>query len=450
MENEVLQLIKNKNLINANETIGVAVSGGIDSMCLLHFLFNKSKELNCKIVAITIDHLLRGENSMGDALFVKNWCNKNNIECYKYSVDAGKLAKEKGLSIEDSARQVRFNVFEKLIEEKVVDKIALAHHMSDQAETILLHILRGSGLNGASGMDYIRDNKYIRPFLNITKDDIKTYATINNIENIEDETNNESKYNRNFLRNIVLPMLKKRWEGVEQNLVNFGLSCREDNDYILSQVSHNSIISENNVVKIPLIYFHYNTSVINRIIFKALQDLNANKDIERKHIDLIKDLISANNGKKINLPNNLIVQKEYDYITIFKSEENIIFDAVPFQKGKINFANLKTINVKSTKDLQLKEGFLLVDQSKIPENAVWRTRKNGDSFTKFGGGTKSLKNYFIDKKIPSRVRDITPILAVENEVLVILDVEISDKVKVTEQTKSAYLISSKDIKPSKK
>ncbi len=446
MEKEVLEFIKQNKLILPGETIGVAVSGGVDSMSLLHFLHSNKETLDCQVVAITVDHMLRGESSLGDANFVKSWCKENGIYCHKYSVDAAKIATERRVGVEQGAREARYGVFEHLIKENIVDKIALAHHISDQAETILMHLLRGAGLNGAGGMEPIRDGVYIRPFLNIGKDDIVRYASMNYIEYVEDETNAESKYNRNFLRNVIMPQLKQRWEGVEQNLINFAESCREDNDFILSYVQHGGTIREKNFVKIPLVYFHYHSSVINRILFECLDSLNTAKDIERKHIELVKELALNDNGKKINLPNGIIVQKEYDYITLFRNERTLIAGVYPFKSGTINFGDIAEIKVRKTKDLSLPEGSLIMDANKVPKNAVWRTRKNGDKFTKFGGGTKPLRSYYIDKKIPNRVRDLIPVLAVEDEIYCIAGIEISDKVKVDNKTSLAYVVTKTDLR----
>lgn len=446
MEKEVIELIKAKKLVKPGETIGVAVSGGVDSMSLLHFLNAHKEDFDCQVVAITVDHMIRGDRSLGDSMFVKNWCRENRIYCHKFSVDAVRVAEEKNLGIEEAARDARYGVFDNLIKENIVDKIALAHHIADQAETVLLHILRGSGLNGACGMEEIRDDIFIRPFLHVDKDDIVRYASRNYIEYVEDETNKETKYNRNFLRNVILPELKKRWEGVEQNLVSFAHACREDNTFILNHVSHSGVITEKNLVKIPLVYFHYHASVINRIIFDSLKEIGVFKDIERKHIELIKELSEGQNGKKINLPCNLIAQKEYDYITLYKIEKQIIAETYPFNVGKTNFAGLYNIDVKRTKKLEVQKDTLIMDVKKIPETAIWRTRKNGDIFAKFGSGSKSLKNYFIDKKIPNRVRDFIPVLADGKNILCVLGYEISDNVKITEDTKLAYVVSSKQIK----
>ena len=444
MEQKILEFIKEKKMVNAGDTVGVAVSGGADSMCLLNVLNNIKEDLDISIVAITIDHMLRGENSLGDANFVKDWCREKRILCWKFSVDAGKLAQSKNVGIEEGARLARYGVFDRLLEERV-DKIALAHHIPDQAETILMNIIRGAGLNGASGMDEVSCGHYIRPFLDVTKEEILKYCAVNEIKYVEDETNFNTIYNRNFIRNVILPQLKQRWEGVEQNLVNFSKTCKEDNEFILSHVSCNGVILNDNSVKIPLFYFHYEPSIINRIIFDSLAKINVVRDIERKHIELIKSLSESENGKKINLPNNLVAIKEYDYLCLVKEEKKEpIIQEYPFKVGKLNFADLYEITTKKTTDLKLDSSYQLIDKDKISSTAVWRTRKTGDRFTKFGGTSKSLKNYFIDKKIPNRIRDFIPVLACDNQILCVLGVEISDSVKVDQNTKSAYIIKYKD------
>lgn len=441
---EVLKAINENHLVKRGETIGVAVSGGIDSMSLLHFMNEQKEKLDIDVVAITVDHCLR-ENSFGDSVFVQDWCKKHGIYCHRFSVDANKIANEKNIGIEQAAREARYGVFDALLKKGIVDKIALAHHVSDQAETILLHILRGAGLTGASGMEYIRNGVYIRPFLNIQKDDIVKYALINDIDNIEDETNADSSFNRNFIRNEIIPMFKKRWPTVEQNLVNFGKACKEDDEYIINQASFNALIVENNLVKIPYVYFLYKSSLTNRIIIKALESIEAQYNIERVHINMIKDLAKGENGRKVSLPNGVVGIKEYEYITLIKKEKRIIADEIPFAIGKTNFANIQEITVRRTKDFTITPGKLLIDAAKLPKDAVWRVMKKGDTFTKFGGGTKSLRNYLIDKKIASRVRQELPVLAKGSEVYCILGVEISDSVKIDDNTKMAYIVSQKEI-----
>ncbi len=438
MEKEVLEYIKQNKLIDSGDVVGVAVSGGADSMCLLHFLHSHSEELDISVVAITVDHMLRGENSLGDALFVRDFCRERGIACYKYSVDCRGIADEGGLSIEESARIGRYGIFNKLLDDNKVDKVALAHHLSDQAETILMHILRGAGLNGAVGMEPKR-GQYIRPLLAVTKDDIIRYCSMEDVEYVDDETNRDDSFNRNFLRLNVMPLLKKRWENVEQNLASFGEMAKEDNAFILSQVSHNGVIYGEGVVRIPALYMNYAPSISSRIIFECLDRIGMRKDIERKHIDLIRCLSVQNNGKKITLPNRLVAQKEYDYITLFKKEEKKEATA-PFKIGKVDFLDSKIL-VEEAESVQIQADKLYLDADKVPEGAIWRVRQTGDMFTKFGGGSKSLKDYFIDVKVPVRLRSQLPVLASGNEVYCIAGLEISDKVKVTDSTSHIVSVS---------
>ena len=448
MEEKVLKAINDNHLVRRGETIGVAVSGGVDSMCLLHYLNSQKEKLDIDIVAITVDHCLR-ESSLDDCMFVMNWCRKNGIYCHKFAVDASKIAEEKNIGIEQAAREARYGVFDALLKKGIVDKIALAHHISDQAETILLHILRGAGLTGASGMEYIRNGVYIRPFLNVQKDDIVKYSLINDIDSVEDETNADSAFNRNFIRNQIMPMFKKRWPTVEQNIVNFGKACKEDDEYIISQASLNALIVHDNVVKIPYVYFLYKSSVTNRVIIKAFESINAAYNLERVHISMVKELAKGANGKRINLPNSVVAIKEYEYVTLIRKEKQVIAGEYPFKSGTTNFADITNIVVKKSKDMKVKANILLIDSKKLPKDAVWRTMRKGDAFTKFGGGSKALRSFMIDKKIPARVRQSLPVLASGSEVYCILGVEISDKVKVDSTTKVAYEISEKEIKGAK-
>ncbi len=437
----VLRTIEKYNLIQPGEKIGIAVSGGRDSMALLHFLHELSKEQNFECIAITVDHSLR-DASAQDAEFVVNYCNKNGIKVYMYKVNAEKLSADKGLSIEAAARECRFRIFKALLNKKLVNKIALGHHMQDQAETILLNIFRGSGIAGASGMDYVRDGVYIRPLLRTDRTEIMAYVNLNEIPYVDDETNENSDFSRNYIRNMVMPLLRNRWGNVYQSICNFGELCKLDDDYIYSTINDNSVVYEGDgVVKVPVNFFSYPVAVTNRVLRKAFKGIGVNSDIERKHLKIINNLaIEAENGSKITLPNKVSVIKEYNYITItnrnFKPEPK----TWELTKGKIDIPNFGVLDCQVTRKFDIGEYSHLVDYNKIPKNAIWRYRKDGDIFTKFGGGTKSLSDYLIDEKIPARLRTYLPVLASGNEILIIAGVEISDKVKVTDETKTAWAI----------
>ncbi len=433
-------IIDNK-LFKPGEVVGVGCSGGSDSLALLHYLAKHQEKFDIEVVAIHVDHQIR-ENSWADAEFVKERAGELGIRFYKFRVDVPKLAKDKGLGIEEAAREARYGVFKTLINKGVVDKIALAHHMQDQAETILMHIFRGAGLSGAKGMGAVSNKIYVRPLLNTSKNEIYDYLSENRLEYCEDYTNEDNSYNRNFVRNVILEEVLERWPNAVQAIVNFGKAVKEDDEYINKQVYDDAIMVEDKAVKIPASYFLYDMAIVNRLIFKAFKHIGITKDIERKHIQLIADLaIKGENGKKLSLPFEILAIKEYDYLTIYnKSEDKPSFEA-EFKCGEFEVPNFGKLLVKRVKEFGASEG-LLIDYRKVPKDAVWRFRQEGDVFTKFGGGSKKLKSYLIDKKVPARLRDSIPVLASGNEVYAIAGVEISDKVKV-EDVPTAYFVSVK-------
>ena len=438
---KVLELINKEKLFKPGSIVGVGVSGGSDSMALLHFLNRNKEKLDIDVVAINVIHGTR-ENDESDAIFVQDYCRENNIRFYKFRIEAAILASQKGLSMEDACREGRFGVFENLKKRGIVDYIALAHHQRDQAETILLHILRGSGLKGASGMSYIRDDFYVRPFLDTPKDEILQYVYENNIDYLEDETNADTTISRNLLRQQIMPVLRTVWPQVDANLSNFGKVCKEDDSFIRNLMHFDGLLEEKNIVKIPLTYFVYSPALVMRLLSDCMNKLGVTKNIERKHFEAIINLAKkSENGAKINLPENIDVYREYDYITIARKRPRLVVNTeYDFKIGTITFGDYGKLKVSRAKTGELVEGSLLIDLDKVPENAKWRIRKEGDFIEKFGGGVKKLKTYFMDKKIPVRLRNYLPVLAVGSEVLAVAGVDISEQLRVTETTKKFGLI----------
>lgn len=437
--NNILNTIQENHLVKRGDILGVACSGGSDSIALLHKLNMLKDELGIDILAITVDHSLR-ENSAQDATFVEEFCANLGIRCCKFKVDVMRIARQKAISVETAAREARYGVFDALIKKGVVTKIALAHHLQDQAETILMHLFRGAGLSGLKGMDYQHKECYIRPLLNTSKAEVKQYIEQNNLNFVEDETNSDSTYTRNFLRNEIFPLLLKKWPNIVGSLINFSKSATEDDDYINNNLNDHALLIEGKEAKIPLAYFNYDRAVISRIIFKALHGIGINVDIERKHIDSIIALAECENGKKINLPLGVCAHKEYEYLTLTCKKTKKINFCTEFKCGEVEVPHFGKIVIKRVKDFDFKPNVIYLDYKKLPRDAVWRFRKEGDVIEKFGGGTKKLKSFLIDKKIPRRERDFLPVLASGNEVFAIAGVEISDKVKIDAEVKSAIKI----------
>ena len=428
---KILDFIKKHKLINAGEVIGVGVSGGIDSMSLLHFLNEHKEKLDIEVVAIHINHGIR-EESDDEAYFVLQKCREMGVRVYKFTIDAPKLARDKKLSIETAAREGRYGVFETLVRKDIVDKVALAHHQSDQAETILMHLFRGCGVSGARGMEPVRDKIYIRPMLPVSKNEIEEYSAINNIEYVEDSSNADIAYTRNYLRNVVMKDILKKWPNAIEAINNFALAVCEDDDYIKNNLDFNSFLIDDKLVQMPCSCFYQSSAIYSRIIFKVLSLIGVKQDIERKHIDMIRDLaLNMENGKKVRLPFDVTVSKEYDFVTfeniyVEKPELNRSFKLEEFEATNYG----KVVAKRCRTDKMNEPDALYFDSKKLPKTAKWRYREDGDIFQKFGGGTKKLKSFLIDRKVPSRIRDFIPVLADGNEVFVIAGVEISEKVRV--------------------
>lgn len=439
----VEKFIEQTKMIKAGDVIGVGCSGGSDSMALLSFLAQNQEKYDIEVVAIHVDHSIR-ENSSDDADFVRAKAREMGVRFYKFRIDAPKIAKDRGISLESAAREGRYGVFEALLKKGLVDKIALAHQKSDQAETILMHLFRGAGMSGAKGMEAIRDNVYIRPMLNTSKQEIYDWLSENRIDYVDDETNADNTYNRNFVRNVLMREVVKRWPNAIDAITSFAKSITEDDEFINSMAHIDAVMFEDKVARVPLSYFLYQSPIVSRMLFKVFKRIGITRDIERKHIEAIKELATkGENGKRIYLPFEAIAIKEYDYLTIYNRHVEEVTFSEPFKCGEFEVPSFGKVIVRRVKDFTPKEGVLYLDYRKVPKTASWRFREDGDVFEKFGGGKKKLKSFLIDKKIPQRKRNFLPVLADGNEIYAIAGVEISEKVRV-EDVPTAYMIEVKN------
>ena len=239
-----------------------------------------------------------------------------------------------------------------------------------------------------------------------------------------------------------MPALRRHFKGADRSLVHFAEICKKDDEFINSQIDTNTMIETKEYVKIPLTYFYQDEAIVNRILKKVF-DKFSRQDFERRHIDIVRNFaLEANNGNIISLPFKVKALKEYDYIVVgyIKKKENV--GEFPFQSGKLRIDGYGIIRSTSSKVLtEPKLHQHIVDAEKLPANAAWRFRQEGDTFAPLGlNGSKKLKEYFIDKKIPQRMRNEIPVLADGNKILAVADVEIADEIKVTPETKRFYKI----------
>ena len=413
-----------KSLIKSGEVIAVALSGGKDSVCLLHLLLENREKLNITVKAVHVDHGIRGKASEHDAEFCKNYCEKLSVPLKIFKVDAPLYSNENHLSIEQGARELRYKIFNELLSDGFADKIATAHHKDDNFESVLFNLFRGTGLKGASGIPK-QNGKIIRPLLSLTRNDIENYVQKNKLPFVQDQTNFESVYTRNYIRNEVIPIIVDRFPDAVNNTAKFSSICKEEDEF-LSDLASKIILEKENKLYIPL---NENAVLVKRAVIIALSRLGVQKDYEFVHVLDVLGLKNLQSGAKITLPKNVIAQKEYDYALLYKDNAIKNDKVYPFSVGSFDFNN-------NVCEISVLGGTLKFDGDKIPSGAVIRTRRDGDVFKKFGGGTKRLKEFLIDKKIPLSKRDSLPLIAKGNNVYLVFGVEISDDIKVTNQTKT--------------
>lgn len=207
LEEKLLETVKKYNMITENDKIVVAVSGGPDSMALLNALYNLREQLKIELFVAHVNHMIRAVAD-SETEFVKEFCKAKSIECYVKKIDVIKKAKEEKISTEEAGRNARYDFFEEIYETVNANKIAIAHNANDNAETVLMNIIRGTGITGLKGIDPIRANKFIRPLIEIERPEIEEYCNENKLDPKYDESNNENIYTRNKIRNMLIPYLK--------------------------------------------------------------------------------------------------------------------------------------------------------------------------------------------------------------------------------------------------
>lgn len=420
----------NLSLFKKNQVIAVALSGGSDSVSLCHFLKTNEEKLNITVKAINIEHGIRGETSIADTKFVVDFCAKLQVPLLTYAVDCPTYAKDNKLTLEESARILRYDCFFDALKKGDCDLIATAHHKSDNLESVLFNLFRGTGLKGLVGIKDEYKDKIVRPMLDTSKAEIDDYIKEHSLPFVVDETNSDTDYTRNALRHEVIPSIEKIFPESADAVRRLSKIVKEE-DAFLDELATGFISATDDIVSIDL---KIPDPIFARAVIIALKLVGLKKDWEKSHIDGVTSLKNLRTGSQISLPKDFIAVKEYDTIVLLKKKP-ILSVQIPFGLGSFKAID-QTISIEKTAmPKNLKDG-LYADLDKIPLGAIIRTKQDGDIFTPFGGKTKLLSDYFTDKKIPSRLRGETPVLAKDDKVLVVFGVAVSNDIKVDETTKN--------------
>ena len=307
---KVLKTIQKYNLIESGDKIVVGVSGGPDSMCLLDILIKvcQNSPSPLAIVVAHVNHMIRDEANEEEE-FVKKFCEKNDIEFYAKRIDVKKIANTNKIGTEEAGRNERYAFFEEILKKTNANKIAIAHNKNDKAETIIMNILRGTGINGLKGIEVKRD-KYIRPLIECERNEIEDYCKKQNLNPRIDKSNFDNVYTRNKIRNIVIPYIKKEFNSnIVDTMDRLSTLVAEEEEYIEKQVkkayTYILLDEKENEIALDLKQFNLQEKVIkSRIILYTITRLfGSSKGIERVHIEDILKLCSNNIGNKYLTPN---------------------------------------------------------------------------------------------------------------------------------------------------
>ena len=319
IENKVLETIKKYQLIEKEDKLVIGVSGGPDSMALLHILLTlqeKEQIPSCTLLVAHVNHMLRKE-AEEETAYVEEFCRLHEIPCFVKRAKVEELAQKAKMGTEEMGRNIRYQFFEEVREKEKAQKIVTAHHANDNAETVLMNILRGSGTAGLKGIEPIRKNEknvvFVRPLLNCTKEEIYEYCKEKNLQPKIDKSNQENVYNRNKVRNILIPFLEKEWNpNIVATLNRLSELARQENQYIerQTQKAYEDMVLEEGKDSIVLSLKKWNGQdfvIKSRVIRYTINRLlGTTKDIEKIHIEDIIKLCENNVGNKYLIPNKKV------------------------------------------------------------------------------------------------------------------------------------------------
>ncbi|NLN65786.1 MAG: tRNA lysidine(34) synthetase TilS [Clostridiaceae bacterium] len=457
-----------KHVLLPDTSVVVGVSGGADSVCLLHVLRSLSKTRSFSVFAVHINHMLRGTESNDDESFVRDLCSCWQIPLQVFREDVGAFSKERGCSVEEAGRIIRYNHFRHVMEEVGASYIAVAHHEADQAETVFLHLLRGSGIEGLCGMEEVSCN-IIRPFLGISQREIEAYIQKNHLQYRTDSSNQDNSYIRNTVRNELFPLIQaKTGYPVAASLIRASRLLKTDRDYLCQAADkhYHALVVERDKNTVAFKRQSFNAlhpSMAGRCIRMAWEEITGSMaGLEEKHIAAVMKLSDRKgSGKSIAFPKGIRAVVEYERLLITRKrrEENTSFFFPVCIPSSVELHDLGVcidMSLHSTDDYKSCFGSIekpeerklhqIFDYDKIREginkaemrhnaSLVIRNRLPGDIFFPFNSpGSKKLKEFFIDQKIPRNERERIPLLAVNNDIIWVIGLRTAENYCVCENT----------------
>lgn len=394
MLNKLISFIREYDMVQPGDTLVCAVSGGADSVALLFALYLLKDKLGTNLEAAHFNHHLRGAESDRDEAFVREFCDRYDIPLHVGSAQV--TAGEKGL--EAAARDARYAYLR-----RISGKIVTAHTADDNAETVLMHLIRGTGLKGLGGITPVSGN-VIRPMLTVTRDDVEDFLEEWCLHHIEDSSNGSDAFLRNRVRHHVMPLLKKENPKLAENLSQMALRLREDEGYLSEQADFETLPTVESLKNMP-------AALRSRCLERFLKDSGV-REPEDAHIALAEDLVFSDRpSARASFPGGITVARQYDVLTVLDNTEPWEETALP-RSGQVRFGDFLVTSAPAEEIVNTPDTFTVVPRGQM----TLRSRRSGDTI-RLSGGSKSLKKLFIDRKIPAACRDRLPVLCDDGGVL---------------------------------
>ena len=447
------RFILQHDMIRSGEAIVVGFSGGVDSLALLVALYELRHPLDCQLHIAHLNHQLRGD-STSDAELVKQYANLLKLPFTIKKIDIPALIKQRNQSIEALARKERYEFFETVSKKIGATKVALGHQRNDQAETVLMNLLRGAALTGLRGILPIRDGKFIRPLLDFSRTEIEEFVAEQGLQPCEDSTNWDRNFLRNRIRLDLLPLLKRDYNrNIQNTLAQNAELLRAESDYLedIARKALDACLAEpathDVVILNRLMFLRHHPALRRRILRLAIGQIQGDmKELAFNHSEFMLQLSEGKSpNRQLNLPNNLEFLRAYNQLIIQRPTSKIgEFEYTVAVPGDNNFPALNAVMVATIVEApSRKASYVLdgkfqavfdVDQIQMPLKI--RSRRAGDRFQPFGmKGTKKVKDFFIDAKVPQRMRQSIPILVTGDEILWVVGHRTSEKCKVSNKTR---------------
>jgi tRNA(Ile)-lysidine synthase len=465
MSSEVTQLyqqvsayIRQYRMLKAGERLLVGVSGGVDSVVLLHVLLHLREKLGISLHVAHVNHQFRGAEAERDAEFVRRLAGELGVDCTIESVDVPAFMREMKLSPQDAARQCRYRLFHILAEKVGAEKIATAHHADDQAETVLLGLLRGVGIRGLGGIRPVLNGRIIRPLLSSSREQIEAFAQASHLPAVTDSSNRSRKYLRNAVRLDLLPFLRTRFTpAIQKRLTNYAQIFQEDAFFIdkIACRRYTQICQVHKArIEFDLRLFRQEDATIQReLVYKAFEELCGSRHrLETVHVRAVMALFAQHDGEKtLSLPNEVLACRSYSHGCLEKAKRravafSVVDDSIGLNvPGATQYGSMvletEVLAVRKTessfRDLlaQQNSHCQFFDYEKLSLPLRLRTRRPGDLFQPLGmEGKKRLKEFFIDRKVPRHKRHIIPILVDTEGIVWVAGYSIDERVKLCAET----------------